>query len=488
MATSLLVLASLVLGANSPQSTPPPPPSTQAPSKPPPPAPSTTPPAGPPTTQTPAPTKPAEGQTATPPAGQAPDAAKAGADAAKPEAKFDAAHLEQIVAPIALHPDGLLSQILMASTYPLEIVEAARWMAKNPSLKEKTLEDALKSQDWDASVKSLCGFQSVLKQMNENLDWTQDLGDAFLGQKTELMDAVQRMRKKALDAGTLKTTDQQKVSQDGQYIVVQSTNPEVIYVPTYSPTVVYGGWAYPTYYYPPMYAYPPAGAGFISFTAGVVWGAAIFGNCNWGHSDVDIDIDHNYNFENRTGDRQQNRDKQGARDSASTRDGAGGGRGDQAGAKGGKESFKHNPEHRKGVNYKDSSTASKFGGDAGSKRVSKEQARGYDRSGTGASGRNSASPSTRPSSPSARTNGAGAGSSKPSSGSRPSTSGAGASSKSRPSASSSGGSKSSAFSGSRNAGLDRAASSRGSASRSSGGGSRGGGGGRGGGGRGGGRR
>jgi hypothetical protein len=194
MGTSLLVLVSLVLGAISPQSTPPPPSSTQAPSKPPPPPPSTTPPAGQSTTQTPPPTKPA-GQTSTPPAGQAPDAAKAGADAAKPgadaakpEAKFDAAHLEQIVAPIALYPDGLLSQILMSSTYPLEIVEAARWMAKNPSLKEKTLEDALKSQDWDASVKSLCGFQSVLKQMNENLDWTQDLGDAFLGQKAELMD------------------------------------------------------------------------------------------------------------------------------------------------------------------------------------------------------------------------------------------------------------------------------------------------------------
>jgi len=478
MRNSFLVLLPLLLGATSPQSTPPSPSSTQAPSKPP--APST-PPAGQSTTQTPPPSKPAEGQPATPPAGQAPaaDAAKTGADAAKgaAEAKFDAAHLEQIVAPIALHPDGLLSQILMASTYPLEIVEAARWREKNATLKEKALEDALKNQDWDASVKSLCGFPSVLKQMNENLDWTQDLGDAFLGQKTELMDAVQRMRKKAMDAGQLKTTDQQKVSQEGQYIVVQSTNPEVIYVPTYSPTVVYGGWAYPTYYYPPMYTYPPAGYGFMSFTAGVVWGAAIFGNCNWGGSDVDIDINNQNNFNGRTDSREQREQRQNDRGQGSRGDRAG--TTDRSGAKGGKESFKHNPEHRKGVNYKDSGTAGKFGGDAGSKRVSQSQARG----------RTGGSPSagTRPSSPSSRPSGAGAGaSSRPSAGTRPTTSGAGSRSSSRPSASSSG-SKSSAFSGSRSAGMDRAASSRGSASRS-GGGSRGGGGGRGGGGRGGGRR
>jgi hypothetical protein len=478
MRSSLFLLVPLLLGAQNPPTTPPPaPPSTTPP-------PQSSP-------QTPAATKPADAkpadQAATPPA-----TPEQGAKAAT-EAKFDAAHLEQIVAPIALHPDGLLSQILMASTYPLEIVEAARWREKNPSLKEKALEDALKTQDWDASVKSLCGFPSVLKQMNENLDWTQDLGDAFLGQKAELMEAVQRMRKKALDAGQLKTNDQQKVTQEGQYIVVQSTNPEVIYVPTYSPTVVYGGWAYPTYYYPPMYAPYPPGAGFISFTAGVVWGAAIFGNCNWGGSDVDIDINNENNFNGRTGDREQRERAQGGRDSAGTRDSGRGGAGsDRAGAKGGKESFKHNPEHRKGVNYKDSGTASKFGGESGSKRVSKDQARGFSGSG-GASARNTAGSSTRPSggstrpsSPSSRADGGGAGSARAGSSSRPSTSGAGSSSRSRPSTSGSGGSKSSAFSGSRNAGLDRAASSRGSSSRG-GGGARGGGG-RGGGGRGGGRR
>ena len=104
----------------------------------------------------------------------------------------------------------------MASTYPLEIVEAARWVQKNPSLKGKALEEALKSQDWDPSVKSLCGFPAVLKQMNDNLDWTQDLGDAFLGQKEELMDTVQTMRKKALEAGNLKSSEQQKVTRGGR--------------------------------------------------------------------------------------------------------------------------------------------------------------------------------------------------------------------------------------------------------------------------------
>ena len=173
--------------------------------------------------------------------------------------------------------------MLMAATYPLEIVEAARWVKANPGLKDKALEEGLKKQDWDASVKSLCGFPDVLKQMDENLDWTQDLGDAFLGQKTELMDTVQRMRGKAYDSGNLKTTEQQIVTQQpDKIIVIQPADPEVIYVPTYSSTVVYGGWSYPSYYYPPMYYPPPYGYGAMAFTVGVVWGAAIWGGCNWG--------------------------------------------------------------------------------------------------------------------------------------------------------------------------------------------------------------
>ncbi len=199
-------------------------------------------------------------------------------------ATFTKEQLEQIVAPMALYPDPIVSQMLMASTYPLEIVEAARWSKANPGLKDKALEEALKTRNWDASVKSLCGFPDVLKQMDENLDWTQDLGDAFLAQKTELMDTIQRMRGKAYDAGQLKTTEQQVVTQQSdKIIVVAPANPEIIYVPTYSSTVVYGSsWSYPYYYYPPMYVAPPYGYGAMAFTAGVVWGAAIWGGCNWG--------------------------------------------------------------------------------------------------------------------------------------------------------------------------------------------------------------
>src|SRR5690349_7288940 len=119
------------------------------------------------------------------------------------QAQFTQAQLEQLVAPIALYPDALLTQVLSASTYPIEVVQAQRWIDRNPGLKGSELEEALKAQDWDPSVKALCGFPTVLKQMSENLDWTRDLGDAFLGQKAELMDTVQTMRKRALDAGNL---------------------------------------------------------------------------------------------------------------------------------------------------------------------------------------------------------------------------------------------------------------------------------------------
>ena len=124
---------------------------------------------------------------------------------AEPAATFSKEQLEQIVAPIALYPDALLTQVMMASTYPLEIVEAARWMQKNPKITADKLDAALQKETWDPSVKSLCGFNDVLKRMNENLDWTQDLGDAFLGQQTELMDSVQTMRRKAYDAGNQKS-------------------------------------------------------------------------------------------------------------------------------------------------------------------------------------------------------------------------------------------------------------------------------------------
>jgi hypothetical protein len=276
------------------------------------------------------------------------------------DAGMTAAQLEQLVAPIALYPDALLTQILMASTYPLEVVEAQRWVSQNAKLKGEALDAALKDKDWDPSVKALCGLPDVLKKMSDNLDWTQDLGDAFLGQKTELMDTVQRMRGKALEAGNLKTTEQQVVKQEpDKIIVIESAEPDVVYVPTYSSTVVYGGWGYPTYYYPPMYVPPPPGYGLISFGVGMAVGAAIWGDCNWGwgHSDVDIDIDR-YNEFNRNTNVNADRDR-------------------LQGGQGNRGQWQHDPSHRKGVNYRNQDVAQKYGARGGETRVSRDQARGW---------------------------------------------------------------------------------------------------------------
>ena len=195
---------------------------------------------------------------------------------------FKQEQLDQMLAPIALYPDALLSQVLMASTYPLEIVEAARWLDQNKGLTGDALFSALKNQPWDESVKSLCAFPEVLDRMNKDIAWTQKLGDAFLGQPEQVMDTVQSLRKRADAAGNLKSNEQQTVTVDNNYITVEPANPQVIYVPTYQPTVVYGVWPYPAYppYYPPYWVAP--GAAFIN---GVFWGVGIAaGAALWGAS------------------------------------------------------------------------------------------------------------------------------------------------------------------------------------------------------------
>jgi hypothetical protein len=174
---------------------------------------------------------------------------------------LDAGQLDQLVAPIALYPDPLLAQVLMASTYPLEIVQADRWAKANKSLKGDALTAALDKQDWDASVKQLVSTLTVLAMMNDKLDWTQALGDAVLAQQADVMDAIQRLRAKAQANGKLETTKQQKVTvtqdQGSPIIEIEPASPEVVYVPYYDPGVVYGAWPYPAY--PPYYFPPPAG-------------------------------------------------------------------------------------------------------------------------------------------------------------------------------------------------------------------------------------
>ncbi|HVO51301.1 MAG TPA: DUF3300 domain-containing protein, partial [Thermoanaerobaculia bacterium] len=175
-------------------------------------------------------------QSATPAA-----AAPAAAEADDPPLTAD--QLDSLVAPIALYPDALLAQVLACSTYPLELVQLQQWMTKNPTLKDKALADAVAKQPWDPSVQSMAAVPDALKRLTDDIQWTTDLGNAFLDQQKDVMDACQRMRKKAQDKGALKTTEQQKVEtktvESKQVIVVESSNPDVIYVPSYNPTVVY---------------------------------------------------------------------------------------------------------------------------------------------------------------------------------------------------------------------------------------------------------
>ena len=188
---------------------------------------------------------------------------------------FKQEELDQLLAPIALYPDSLLAQIFMASTYPLEVVQAGKWAKANENLKGDALAAALEKENWDPSVKSLVNFSQVLDMMNEKLDGTQKLGDAFLAQQKDVMDTVQKLRAKAEEQGNLKTTEEQKVvvEKETKTIIIESTSPEVVYVPTYNPTVVYGPWGYPSY--PPGYV---AGAALFSFGVGVAIGAA------WGYA------------------------------------------------------------------------------------------------------------------------------------------------------------------------------------------------------------
>ena len=175
-------------------------------------------------------------------------------DAPTQSRTFTQQELDQMLAPIALYPDSLLSQILMASTYPLEVVEAARWSRANPNLKGDEAVRAVEQNTWDPSVKSLVAFPQILQMMDEKLGWTERLGDAFLSQQALVMDTVQNLRQKAYAAGNLKSTDQVRVEQQGQTIVIEPTRPEVIYVPYYDPLVVYGPWWWPAY--PPVYWAP----------------------------------------------------------------------------------------------------------------------------------------------------------------------------------------------------------------------------------------
>jgi len=160
--------------------------------------------------------------------------------------------LQQLVAPIALYPDSLVAQILAASTFPEQVVEADRWVQEHPDLKGEALAQAVDQEPWDPSVKALTAFPSVLGNMDKNISWTSSLGDAYYNQQQDVMDAIQVMRQKAEQAGTLKATPQQVVTSEGSNITIAPANPEIVYVPAYDPWLVYG---YPIVALPDWYPY-----------------------------------------------------------------------------------------------------------------------------------------------------------------------------------------------------------------------------------------
>jgi hypothetical protein len=281
--------------------------------------------------------------------------ASSGAESSGP-APFKPEEIEALVAPIALYPDSVLAQVLMASTYPLEIVHAARWVKANPNVKGDAAVKAVENQPWDTSVKSMVAFPQILEPMNDKLDWTQRLGDAFLAQQKDVFAAVQRLRARAKESGNLQSNEQQNVIVDPApagspaatttVVRIEPANPEVIYVPAYNPTVVYGAWsypAYPPYYWPPYPAYYPGYYPGAALATGFAWGiglaaaGAIFSDCNscWGGGDVNINVDKARNV-----DRNFDRSKvQGQ-----------GGR------------WQHDASHRQGVAYRDNATRNKFAG------------------------------------------------------------------------------------------------------------------------------
>ena len=269
------------------------------------------------------------------------------------------------MAPIALYPDPLLAQVLAASTYPLEIIQLQQWMAKHPDLKGEALAAAVEKENWDPAVQGLAALPDVVKRLGDDIKWTTDLGNAFLAQQSDVMDAVQRMRKKASDAGNLKTTEQQKVTtqvvQTKEVIVIQQANPQVIYVPAYNPVVVYGPPIYP---YPPIY-YPPPGyyaagvaIGFgVGIAMGAFWGGGGWGyGPRWGYGSVNINVNNRYvnhynryNSDNRYGG-----------------------------------NWNHNPQHRGGAPYADRNTANRYGGTTRGDSVATRQAAARQNSGASA--------------------------------------------------------------------------------------------------------
>lgn len=241
--------------------------------------------------------------------------------------------LAQMLAPIALYPDALLSQILMASTYPIEVIEADRWRKRNPNLQDEVLDDALAAQNWDPSVKALCHFPDLLALMSERIGETTDLGNAFLAQEEQVMATVQQLRAAAYAQGNLPTNDRQTVVVEKETIIIEPADPRIIYVPYYDPYTIYGSWWYPAY--APYYWGPPGvSIGFGLYYWPGFYFSFTFGNWSyfdWHRHYIHIDI--------------HKRPRYVRHDRWFDRPGR----------------WQHAPVHRRGVAYRDSRTARRYG-------------------------------------------------------------------------------------------------------------------------------
>lgn len=258
--------------------------------------------------------------------------------------KLDKGQLDQLLAPVALYPDALLSQILMGATYPDDIAAAALWSAGHASQSGDPAVQAVQAEPWDPTVKSLVAFPSVMDMMGRQPEWVRSLGDAFLAQPDDVMDSVQRLRAQARQAGNLNSTPQQKVTASDTggktVVVIEPTDPQVIYVPSYNPAVVYGTWPYPAY--PPAYYPPPPGSAFatslvagIGFGLGVAAVDSLWGGFNWGRHDVDINVNRYNNI------------------NVNQRINAGN-------ANGNRVAWQHNPERRGNTPYADPGSRQRF--------------------------------------------------------------------------------------------------------------------------------
>ncbi|MFN8008735.1 MAG: DUF3300 domain-containing protein [Terriglobia bacterium] len=255
-----------------------------------------------------------------------------------PQKLLSAEELNTLVAPIALYPDALLSQVLVASTYPLELVELGQWLNRNSELKGSALVDAARQQNWDASIQALVVFPDVVKRLNADVRWTTDLGNAFLAQQADVMNAVQRMRAQAMESGKLKSNSQQTVNTEKQgdrsVIEIQPANPEVVYVPYYDPAYV---WGPPLYGYYPYWGYPYYGFGFgwgAGIYIGGFFGGLYWGGWGWGANWYHCSVYQNHYFFNHYG----------------------------YGGHGYGGAWAHNPYHRQGVGYTNSAVSQRYAG------------------------------------------------------------------------------------------------------------------------------